>query len=135
MKVLHVTIISVLLAAYIYFVKCQVTCILVSLSFSDNVLDILKEVSGDHLNVTFIEVSSELGHELVVDFVVREFQCNFHENETKSDCLCSEIIGVVGDLDSSAAHIIHTLASRSNLNITLASSCCCTLNILACSSS
>ena len=48
-----------------------------------------------------------------------EFQCNFDENETKSDCLCSEMIGVVGDLDSSAARIIHTLASRSNLNITL----------------
>ena len=124
MKLLHVTIVfTVFLAGDKHFARCKenTQCILVAQSFNDNVLDILKEVSGDNLNVTLIGVSSELEHELVVDFVVREFQCNFHENETKSDCLCSEIIGVVGDIDSSEASIIHTLASRSNLNITLVS--------------
>ena len=124
MKLLHVTIVfTVFLAADKHFARCKenTRCILVAQSFNDNVLDILEEVIGDNLNVTLIGVSNELGHELIVDFVVREFQCNFHENETKSDCLCSEIIGVVGDIDSSEASIIHTLASRSNLSITLVS--------------
>ena len=122
MNVLHV--IAVFLAAYNLFAGCQenvsdTQCILVTLSFNDNVLDILKEITNKNLNVTLIEVTTELEYELVVDYVVTEFQCNFHEIETKSDCLCSEIIGVIGDLDSSAARIIHTLAGRSNLNITL----------------
>ena len=122
MNILHV--IAVFLAAYNLFAGCQenvsdTQCILVTLSFNDNVLDILKEITNKNLNVTLIEVTTELEYELVVDYVVTEFQCNFHEIETKSDCLCSEIIGVIGDLDSSAARIIHTLAGRSNLNITL----------------
>ena len=82
-------------------------------------IDILKEIT-QNVNVTLIGVlSTALEQKLVVNFVVKEFQCNFHENARKSDCLCSEVIGVVGDFDSSAARIIHTLASRSNLNITL----------------
>ena len=36
-----------------------------------------------------------------------------------SKCTCSEVIGIIGDLDFVTASIIHTLASKSNLNITL----------------
>ena len=119
MNVLHVTIVSAVFLCVC--TKCKdiastTGCILVAQS--DNVVGILRETTRINLNVTLIGVSSELEHELVVNFVVREFQC---ENARKSDYLCSEIIGVVGDIDYSAARIIHTLdlASRSNLNITL----------------
>ena len=32
---------------------------------------------------------------------------------------CSEVVGVVGDIDFKTASILHTLASRSNLTLTL----------------
>ena len=62
--------------------------------------------------IKLITVYTEIEYEVLVDFLA-------HSTETSSPCACSEVIGVVGDLDSSAARIIHTLASRSNLNITL----------------
>ena len=40
-------------------------------------------------------------------------------NVTGSEC--SEVIGVVGDVDSKTASILHTLASRSNLSLTIVS--------------
>ena len=60
--------------------------------------------------ITFIEVSSEIEQEILVEFISSEYENGYP---------CSEVIGVVGDLDSSTASIIHTLASRSDLNITL----------------
>ena len=65
--------------------------------------------------INLITVSSQTELEILVDFVSRAFQ----DNLTDDDSSCSEVIGVVGDIDFSTASIIHTLASRSNLNITL----------------
>ena len=85
---------------------------------------ILCGLPNDNSNVTiaikaeFIElftVPSNIEHEILVDIISRAFQIN----SAKSGRHCSEVIGVVGDLDSTTASIIHTLASRSNLNITL----------------
>ena len=64
-------------------------------------------------NIDLIQVS---GGEIVFEFISRALQC---KNNNISNCTCSEVIGVIGDLDIATASIIHTLASRSNLNITL----------------
>lgn len=39
-----------------------------------------------------------------------------------NSAVCCQVIGVVGEFDSKTASIIHTLASRSNLNLTLVAS-------------
>ena len=65
-------------------------------------------------NLDLIQVS---GGEIVIKFISRALQCKYKNNISK--CTCSEVIGVIGDLDFVTASIIHTLASRSNLNITL----------------
>ena len=44
----------------------------------------------------------------------------FHSNQARADC--SEVVGVVGDVDYKTASILHTLASRSNLTLTLVAS-------------
>ena len=41
----------------------------------------------------------------------------FHSTQARADC--SEVIGVVGDVDYKTASILHTLASRSNFTLTL----------------
>ena len=65
-------------------------------------------------SIKLLTVPSDIEHEVLVDLVSRQFQL-----DSLDYCPCSEVIGVVGDLDSTTASIIHTLASRSNLNITL----------------
>ena len=60
-------------------------------------------------DIKFIEVSSQVGHKILVDFISGGYPC-------------SEVIGVVGDLDFSTASIIDTLASRPYLNTTLVAS-------------
>ena len=120
MNFLHAIIIFAVSLSTTYFAQCQHNasksrCVLVTLPtgiVNDEVLDILRETTKE--NVTLIGVYSEPEHELVVDFVEREFKCDFRKN-----CTCSDMIGVIGDLDSTTASIIDTLASRSNLNITL----------------
>ena len=64
-------------------------------------------------NIDLIQVS---GGEIVFEFISRALQCKYNNI---SDCTCSEVIGVIGDLDFVTASIIHTLASRFNLNITI----------------
>ena len=53
--------------------------------------------------------------DLLVDYVALQYS----PHECDCPCIGSEIIGVLGDIDSCTASIIDTLASRSNLNITL----------------
>ena len=65
-------------------------------------------------SIKLLTVPSDIEHEVLVDLVSRQFQL-----DSLDYCPCSEVIGVVGDIDSTTASIIHTLASRSNLNITL----------------
>ena len=54
----------------------------------------------------------------VVDFVSRAFSDQRQHEGAPS---CNEVIGIVGDLDAKTASIVHTLASRANLNVTLVS--------------
>lgn len=64
-----------------------------------------------------IEVDST---ELIVSFVGNVFK---QGSQNGSEGVCSgKVIGVVGDLDSKTARIIHTLTSRSNLSIRLVAS-------------
>ena len=69
-----------------------------------------------------IATDSKREFDTVIDYVSRVL-CN----STASHCgittggSCSEVIGVMGDLDLKTASIIHTLASRANLSITLVS--------------
>ena len=85
-------------------------CVIVALPDGTR-LNLTTKVAENRLKL--ITVSSQTEHEILVDFVSGAFQDN------NNDSSCSEVIGVVGDLDSTTASITHTLASRSNLNITL----------------
>ncbi len=62
-----------------------------------------------------IPVDNMAEFDTVVDFVSIAFSRNQteHGNITGGDC--SEVIGVVGDLDLKTASIINTLASKANL--------------------
>ena len=90
-------------------VKNNSKCVLVALPNSNSNITITTDL------IRFITVSSQIENEILVDIISRAFKVNSAEGGSR----CSEVIGVVGDLDSSTASIIHTLASRSNLNITL----------------
>ncbi len=67
-----------------------------------------------------IPVSSEVEFSTVVDFVSRAFGGR-HNGCSVTGCDCGKIIGVVGDLDSKTAIILHTLSSRANLSLMLVS--------------
>ena len=90
-------------------VKNNSKCILVALPNSNSNITIATDL------IRFITVSSQIENEILVDIISRVFKVNSAEGGSR----CSEVIGVVGDLDSRTASIIHTLASRFNLNITL----------------
>ena len=87
-------------------------CVIVALPNGTS-LNLATKVAKNRLKL--FTISSQTEHEILVDFVSGAFQDNLNND----DSFCSEVIGVVGDLDSTTASIIHTLASRSNLNITL----------------
>ena len=70
------------------------------------------------ITMKIISVNNEPEFNTVVNFVSRAFS-RYQDNIT--GCDCSEVIGVVGDLDLKTANIIHTLASRANVSITLVS--------------
>ena len=86
--------------------KVNVKCILVALP-TFNITRANSSITITTYLIKLITVSSEIGYEILVYFLT----------ETSSPCACSEVIGVVGDIDSSTGSIIDTLASRSNLNI------------------
>ena len=69
-------------------------------------------------SMKIISVNNEPEFNTVVNFVSRVFSRN---QDNITGCDCSEVIGVMGDLDLKTASIIHTLASRANLSITLVS--------------
>ena len=92
--------------------KVTVKCILVALPTFNITRANYSNITITTDLIKLITVSSEIAYEILVDFIV-------HSTETSSPCACSEVIGVVGDIDSSTVSIIHTLASMSNLSITL----------------
>ena len=64
-------------------------------------------------DVIVVTVSSE------IEFAIASFVVSTLGNVTGGEC--SEVIGVVGDVDSKTASILHTLASRSNISLTIVS--------------
>ncbi len=88
---------------------------------------IIVPLSADHLSTTgevelqanctpgVLLLNNEAEFDTVVGFALQAFNKNVRES------VCSEVIGVVGDLDLKTARIIHTLASRANLSVTLVS--------------
>ena len=89
-----------------------VKCILVPLAGQMNVSSIEGKFSSDEPSkIVVIRTKPELG--TLVHFV----SSIFHSNQARADC--SEVVGVVGDVDYKTASILHTLASRSNFTLTL----------------
>lgn len=83
-----------------------------------------REAAIHNATVRLIPVSSGTSFNTVVEFVSRRFSRHHSKHavtgsHTGSDC--SEVIGVVGDLDSKTASILHTLSSRANFSLTLVS--------------
>ncbi len=68
------------------------------------------------LDIRMVEVDGSLNYETLVSYILRVFPKDGFEG------VCSAVIGVVGDLDSQTASVIHTLASRANLSITMVAS-------------
>ena len=62
----------------------------------------------------FVEIATKPEYETLLYFISNFF----HSNRGSG---CSEVVGVVGDIDSKTASILHTLASRSNLTLTIVS--------------
>ena len=60
----------------------------------------------------FVVIATKPEYETLLHFISNFF----HSNRGSG---CSEVVGVVGDIDSKTASILHTLASRSNLTLTL----------------
>ena len=72
-----------------------------------------REKDANVSDIRVVTVNSE------VKFAIPSFVVSTLGNVTGSEC--SEVIGVVGDVDSKTAGILHTLASRSNLSLTIVS--------------
>ena len=95
-------------------------CIIVPF-FSDNLPEVSKETLDEvqaylgNISPKILLINNEREFDTVIEFISRVFEVNV------TDDGCSEVIGVVGDLDLKTASIIHTLASRANLSITLVS--------------
>ena len=72
-----------------------------------------REKNANLSDIRVVTVNSE------VEFAIASFVVSTLGNVTGGEC--SEVIGVVGDVDSKTAGILHTLASRSNLSLTIVS--------------
>ncbi len=97
-------------------------CVLVSMPLSHgdlrncsgtNPQDVTVIHHSSHLKLIVSE--SELQYSALIRFAADMFSLKL---VNASEVICNQVIGVVGDLDFKAAKIIHTLASRSNLNVT-----------------
>jgi hypothetical protein len=95
--------------------KCREQCILISLpSLHVDLLRNCSEVAGSaEKSLKLVVVDSAVQHTALVTYIRAQ-----QVSECKMD-VCCEVIGIVGALDSDTARIIHTVAKRSNLNITL----------------
>ena len=79
--------------------------------FSLNVSSSVNVSSDGTLKFTVIDTKPEF--ETIIHFI----STFFHSSRAGSGC--SEVVGVVGDVDFKTASILHTLASRSNFTLTL----------------
>lgn len=112
-----VTVLLLLLAG-----ECQSVmkkpCFIVPLFNYSTTCELVMDTMQEHItNAYIVLIKTEAEFDTVVDFVSRAFS-DQHQHEGAH---CSEIIGVVGDIDAKTAGIVHTLVSRANLNVTLVS--------------
>ena len=110
--------IGVLLCSLFFYASTEpletVKCILSPLQESadhEAVGQVNVNISDGASKVVVIHTKPEL--ETVLHFV----STLFHSNRAQGDC--SEVVGVVGVVDSKTASILHTIASRSNFTLTL----------------
>ncbi len=78
-------------------------------------------VYSENYTLKIVPISSEVEFDTIVDFSSREFRSDQQEHGSLHGGDCSEVIGIVGDLDLKTANIVHTLASRANFSIKLVS--------------
>ena len=73
-------------------------------------------------NKTFklVIIDSQFPYETMIQFVSSAF-AQRNVTDADQDCLCYDVLGVVGDLDFGTVRIIQTLTNRTNLNTTLVS--------------
>ncbi len=121
-SVLNMLVIVLLLAGVCQSLKQP--CILVSHFDSNTICE--QAVGKTHTaskneSQNIIRIDTVAEFDAVVEFVSRAFKGNQGEHGRVTGDDCSEVVGVVGDLDLKTASIIHTLASRANLSITLVS--------------
>ena len=96
-------------------------CILVSLpSYSKNGEDF--SIGHETSSVRLVAVNSKLHHAALLQFVSAALpaipgQGLVSARHNVSKRICSRVVGVVGDFDSSTARVIHALASKANLSI------------------
>ena len=114
MKILHF---AVTVAFFVFNNSCSYNCVASSHAANLHVLMILPNCC-ERSNVTedairIIGVCSNNEYEILVKLISRII------GWYNSKASCDEIIGVVGDIDTCTANIIHTLASRSNLSIAM----------------
>ena len=109
------SLISLVLSLCILQSRCEEQCILVSLPSLH--ADVQRNCSGTsevtESTVRLVVMDSTVQHAALVGFISAQW---------RTECqmgVCCEVIGVVGDLDSETARVIHTIADRSNLDITL----------------
>ena len=105
-------------------IASKTQCVFVALPHARENTHGMKEVMSNSQAETLhlITTYSNVAHGTVVELASRVYCSMQLDYENISDCPCSEVIGVVGDLASSTASIIHTLASRYDLDITLVAS-------------
>ena len=118
---------AIVLLVLVQSARLEMSPCIVAPLFSENSPTACQLIITDEVQAQFkksalkiIPITVEAEFDTVVDFVSRTFSgSNEHRNATGGDC--SEVIGVVGDLDLKTANIIYTLISRANLSITLVS--------------
>ena len=124
---------AIVLLVLVQSARIEMSPCIVAPLFSENStacqLIIMDKVQAQFKNnaLKIIPITVEAEFDTVVDFVSRTFSMNQNEHGNVN---CSEVIGVVGNLDLKTASIIHTLASRANLSITLVSTFLSTTNLV-----
>lgn len=103
--------------------ETQSQCVLISLPLSPEGLNDSNMYPPEatvtlRKSLKLIILNSELQYSTLSHFVSNVFSQEMYDVNA-SQLICSEVIGVVGDLDSKMVRVIHTLSSRSNHNITL----------------
>jgi hypothetical protein len=74
----------------------------------------------DAKTVKIVPVSNMDEYDIIINFVANGFKQSRDDIDIGDDT-CSEVIGVVGDVDSKTVRVVNTLSSRADLGVTLVS--------------